>query len=179
MVNINKISIFVIHSQDESYLESLGHFNCINTNRNVFVGLAIESARLIDDLDGIFDYETYKITDYIEIDNIEVLEPIMDYCGINYTIDGILDIILDETLDDTRKLYLESVLYYKSNQEGKKLNNVNINIKHFDDFIHQHSEDILTYVVNQNNEDFSETRVVIETYLTNEEALLKFGKFLM
>jgi hypothetical protein len=86
--------------------------------------------------------------------------------------------MLDENIDIKRKFYLESILYFKSNQKGKRLNNLNLNIKHFDDFCHQFSEDIVSHEILFNNEDFSETRVIIETYLTEEEAKTKFSDFI-
>jgi hypothetical protein len=181
MVNINKLRIFIIESPNIQHLDSLGVFDHYEIGWHLFVGLAVDSPRLREELDGIYDYSSTPLIDFHEIRKLyqNELSPVLEYSGIKYTIDGILDIMLDEQLDDNRRLYLESVLYFKSNQKGKSLNNLNLNIKHFDDFCHQFSEDIVSHEILFNNEDFSESRVIIETYLTEEEAKRKFSNFLI
>ena len=87
--------------------------------------------------------------------------------------------MLDENIDINRKFYLESVLYFKSNQEGKKIRTIQLTIKHFDDFIHQFSEDIISHEILSNNDDFSESIVIIETYLTEEKVKRRFINFLI
>lgn len=181
MININKIRIFVIEYPDIYILDGLELFDVSEIGKDVFIGLAVDSRRLRDELDGLCSYSSYAITDTDQIDKqyANIVEPIITYCGIKHTINGILDIMLDETIDYNRKFYLESVLYFKSNQKGKKLNKLNLFIRHFDDFSYQFSEDIFSYEIISNNDDFSETRVIIETYLTEQEAINKFNDYLI
>jgi len=180
MINVNKIRIFIINIPNIQHLDSLGVFDHYEIGWHLFVGLAVDSPRLREELDGIYDYSSTPLIDYREISEIyeKQLRPVLEYSGIQYSIDGILDTMLDENIDIKRKFYLESILYFKSNQKGKRLNNLNLNIKHFDDFCHQFSEDIVSHEILFNNEDFSETRVIIETYLTEEEAKTKFSDFI-
>ena len=181
MVNINNIRIFVIDNPDIPYLEDLGMFDYFDYGYNVFIGLAVDSVRLRDELDGIWDYSSYVITDTKGIDKQyeHILETVLGYCGIEFGIDGILDMMLDEDVDLNRRFYLESVLYFKSNQKGKKINRIQLTIKHFDDFIHSFSEDVVSHEIISNNDDFSETIVIIETYLSDKEIDSKFSNFLI
>lgn len=181
MVNINKIRIFIIHQLDVPYLDMQKFFDCFNTGHHLFVGLTIDSEKLRNELDGTWDYSSYSITNIDQIDKkyYILITPLIEYCGIEHTINGILDIMLDDKLDDNRRFYLESMLYFKSNQKGKKINTLNLIVKHFDDFSHRFSEDIISYEIISNNKDFSETMVIIETYLTEEEVSKKFNKFLI
>ena len=162
---------------DDDHLELFDY--CIADN-NILIGVAIDSSRLIHYLSvDKVEFDSYQITDDISIykDYIEELQSVIDYCGIKSSIDTILDELFENTCE-TRKLYLESVLYYKTNQEGRVINEFNLNFKHFDDFLHQHSEDIYSYDILSNNEDFSESNVIISTHLTREE-LSKFKRFLI
>jgi len=161
---------------DEHHLEL---FDYCKSDNNILIGIAIDSTKLINEL--LYDkveFDSHQITDEITIykDYLEDLQSVMDYCGIKFSMDGILDELFENTCE-TRKLYLESILYYKLNQEGKVINEFNLIIKHFDDFLHQHSEDIYSYDILSNNEDFSESNVIISTHLTREE-LPKFKRFL-
>ena len=162
---------------DEDYMEL---FDYCETDYNILIGVAIDSKKTINYLsnDGA-EFDSYQITDDISIykDYIKDLQSVIDYCGIKSSIDTILDELFENTCE-TRKLYLESVLYYKTNQEGRLINEFNLNFKHFDDFLHQHSEDIYSYDILSNNEDFSESNVIISTHLTREE-LSKFDEFLI
>lgn len=178
MVNINRLRFFIFENPDVGYLSTLNLFDFYDVGYDVLIGLGVDSTRLRDNLDGILPYSSYPITDSKEIDEkySDILESVVDYCAINYNIDDILDIIIDG-VDDTRKFYLESVLYYKSNQVGKKINKLSLNIKHFDDFYNQHSEDIFSYEILSNNDDFSETKIILETHLTEMEAKTKFSNF--
>jgi hypothetical protein len=181
MVNVNNIRIFVIENPDVPYLEDLGMFDYFDYGHDVFIGLAIDSTRLRDELDGIWDYSSFPINDFGNIgkEHNPILQSVLDYCGIEFGIDGILDMMLDEDVDLNRRFYLESVLYFKSNQKGKKINKIQLTIKHFDDFIHNFSEDVVSHEILTNNEDFSETIVIIETYLSDKEIDSKFSNFLI
>lgn len=180
MINVNKIHIFIIENLNVEYTLDLHLFDYFQFEYGIFSGLAVDSSRLREELD-VYNYSSTVLIDYHKI--IESYEkqltPLLEYCGIVYTIDDILDTILDEKLDDNRRIYLESVLYFKSNQKGKTLNNLNLKIRHFDDFCHQFSEDIVSHEIILNNKDFSETRVIIETYLTEKEANTKFINYLI
>jgi hypothetical protein len=179
MININNIKIFVIENPDIPYLNDLGLFDYFNHDNNLFIGIAIDSTRLRDELDGTFNYTSHSITDTkgIDKDYTSILDSVLEYCGIELDIDNILDIMFD--VDMNRKIYLESILYFKSNQKGKRVNNIQLTIEHFDDFANQFSEDIISHKVLSNNEDFSKTIVIIETHLTEKEATNKFNKFLI
>jgi hypothetical protein len=181
MVNINKIRIFVIENPDVSYLINLGLFDFYDFGQDIFIGLAVDSTRLRDELDGTWCYSSHLINDFNDINKEHgpILQSVLEYCGIEYDINGILDIMLDEKIDINRKFYLESILYFKSNQKGKKTNTIKLTIKHFDDFIHQFSEDIISHEVLSNNYDFSESTVIIKTYLTEEEVKVRFINFLI
>ncbi len=181
MVNVNKIRIFVIENPDVSYLVDLGLFDFYDFGHDVFIGLAVDSTRLRDELDGIWRYSSYPINDFNNIgkEHSPILQSVLEYSGIEYDINGILDIMLDEEVDINRKFYLDSILYFKSNQKGKKTNSIQLTIKHFDDFIHRFSEDIISHEILFNNEDFSETIVIIETHLTEQEVDKKFSNFLI
>ena len=181
MVNINKIRIFVIENPDVSYLINLGLFDFYDFGHDIFIGLAVDSTRLRDELDGIWRYSSHSINDFNNIgkEHKPILQSVLEYSGIEYDINGILDTMLDENIDINRKFYLESVLYFKSNQKGRKTNTIQLTIKHFDDFIHQFSEDIISHEILFNNHDFSESRIIIETYLTEAEVKTRFINFLI
>lgn len=180
MVNINKIRIFVIDNPDVPYLIGLGLFDTYNFGDSVFIGLAIDSTRLRYELDGFWSYTSHSINNFNDVSKEHklIIQPILEYCGIDNDINGILDIMLDENIDINRKFYLESILYFKSNQKGRKKNTIELTIKHFDDFIHHFSEDIINHEILSNNGDFSESIVIIETYLTEEELKVRFINYL-
>ena len=78
-----------------------------------------------------------------------------------------------------RLFYLKTLLYYKSNQEGKELKSYNLKIKHFDDLINQYSEDFIFFDVISNNEDYSESEIYLMTYLTENELKNKFTNYII
>jgi hypothetical protein len=182
MVNINKLKIFVINIEniDTSLLYELFDYGNI-INDELFVGLAIGNPRLTFEISSISDDYVVFIID--SFDNFDVEESIftdiLDYIGYYNSLDETLDLLGDDTVDDVRKFYLKSILYYKNNQKGKDIQKLTINVKHFDDLINQFPEDFISYEILNNNDDFSETFLTIETYLTKEELNDKFKDFLI
>ncbi len=184
MVNVNKIKIIVF---DLAYGDNFISDEVIQcqmfTTEDTLAVLVIDSPQLRYELEYCDEYRVYNLTEYKFTNStygtIDNFIGILEYSGINLDVDGILDIMLDETLDEDRKLILESVLYYKSNQEGKELNTHKIRVKHFDDLIHYFSEDFVSCEVTENNEDFSESEILMESYLTKDEINIKFNEYLI
>lgn len=180
MVNINKIKIFHINF-NESIVPSTELFDKHVIYGFDFIGLSIDSKNLRDKLTAYDNCTSYGLDELYLIDNrlktpIRVIE---EYLGLNHEIDGILDIMLDEKLDIDRRFYLESILYYKSNQFGRPINKFTLNIKHFDDFYNNFSEDIISCDELEHNDDYSKSKIIIETHLTNEELIHRFKKYLI
>lgn len=182
MINIRRVKLFIVEITDceDNNLENLFDYGRF-VNNDVFIGIAVTSPTLLFNLGLITpNYKEYSIDTF---NNFEIKYPLitelLTYIGFNLTTDEILDIMLDENIDINRRFYLESFLYYKSNQEGKKINKIKLKINHFDDFIYRFSEDIFSYDILSNNEDFSETVVTIETHLTEKEIKEKYVNFLI
>lgn len=181
MINIHKIKIIIISNPDIDYLKESSLFDFFSYNPNVFIGLAIDSTKLRDELNEILDYRIYSITEHIS--NLEsyeqVLIDVLDYCGMSLSIDDTLDIMFKDSTSLEQRVYLQSILYFKTNQDGKPSIKLPLKIKHFDDFINEFSEDINNHQIIDNNDDFSESNVIIDTYLTQEEAHSKFSNYLI
>ncbi len=71
------------------------------------------------------------------------------------------------------------MIYYKTHQDGKNINEYNLKVKHFDDLVNDFSEDFYSYKTLAINRDFSETEILLETYLTKEEINKKFKDYLL
>jgi len=175
MVNVNKIKLIVIDLDGRE--PPLELFDVCEFDKNRLVGAIPMYKSTVNSLNG-FEYTLYDITDENPVGHMsESVDFIKEFIGYNMSIDDILDIILDSDID--RRFYLESYLYYKSNQEGKPINKFTIDVNYYDDFIHYLSEDIITDEVIKNNEDFSKSTVKIETYLTKPEIVIKFKDYLL
>lgn len=180
MVNINKILITHINLSDNGYLPPLNLFDYhIFYNLDEFIGVAINSPDTLTHLVNsgplkMYDVEIFTLS---KIPN-EIKDSVLGYLGLNLDVDNILDLIGDSTVDVDRKFYLKSVLYYKTNQEGKNLLKYNLTVKHFDDLVHFCAEDFVNYKIISNNDDFSESEIILETYLTEDELKNKFKEHL-
>ncbi len=181
MTNINKIIVVHINLSYEGFLPSLDFFDYhIFYDTDNFIGVSLDSKSLRYELEGCGLYKTYDLETFkLSTIPIDIKNKMFEYLGLNLTIDDILDLMLDEDLDLDRKFYLESILYYKSNQEGKKLQKYNLRVKHFDDLSMDFPEDFVSYDIVENNEDFSEFRIKLQTYLTEEELNNKFKDYLL
>lgn len=180
MVNINKILITHINLSDNGYLPSLDLFDYyIFYESDEFIGLSLTSLDILNELQDSGPHKTYDLKSFSK-SNVptSIKSLLLDYIGFNFSIDDILDLILEPDIDEDRKFYLKSVLYYKASQEGKELQTYNLKVKHFDDLAHYCAEDFVNYKVISNNEDFSESEIILETYLTEDELKNKFKEYL-
>lgn len=182
MVNIYKVRIFVINIENvnTSLLYEIFDYGNI-VNDELFIGLAISNPRLVFDLSSITDDYKVFIFDSFDYFDVEysIFNDIFDYIGYHASLDEILDLLSDDSVDEIRKFYLKTILYYNYNQKGKDIQKFTINVKHFDDLINTFPEDFISYDILENNDDFSETSLIIETYLTEEEMKDKFKEFII
>lgn len=194
MININKIKIYIAEFTNEQQLIGLDMFDVATIVDTLFVGLSIESQNILDEFT---DFEHWTHYDLLDIDFItdptlsEAVQVIKDYTCVFQDLNEVVDTMLDglefkcplgfhvNRDKYCREIYLKSVIYYKNNQEGKRRNFYKLKIKHFDDFAHQFAEDLISTEVLHNNEDFSETDVLIETYLTDNEINDKFKEYII
>lgn len=194
MININKIKIYVAEFTSENQLVSIDMFDISAVLANYFIGLSIESPNIVDEFTDFERWRTYDLLDIDDIDNPsfnQITEIIKNYTGVHMTLDEVVNLMLDgdEFPYDfgvhvnrdkfCREIYLRSVIYYKTNQLGKKKHKHQIKVKHYDDFHHQFSEDIISTQVLENNDDFSESIILIETYLTINELNGKFREYII
>lgn len=140
--------------------------------------LMLENNRLSEELSY---FESYYLDDFdlIDTDYYLALNEILGYIGLNEDTDGILDLMFKNKGDQNRLFYLKTVLYYKLNQEGKELKSHTLKVKHFDDLVHFCAEDFVNYKIISNNYDFSESEIILETYLTEDEIKNKFTNYIM
>lgn len=178
MTNINKIVLVVINTSLGENIPSLDLFDYhAYISDDMFVGISIDNPSLRHEVKlcgGTF----YNPRIFAALP-LKKITPMLEYIGYTLSIDQILDIMLDEEVDIIRKFYLETVLYYKSNQEGRDLKEYQLKVKHFDDLAMDFPEDFVSYEILTNNEDFSESEIVLETYLTDDELKQKFKKYLL
>lgn len=179
MVNINKIKIIHFNLDLSGYIpfEFIHYYNELN---NFGVALVIDSKELRHELNFCDGHTVYDITNYEKLNKIFDIIDITKFCGISLSIDGILDAMLDdEDVGKLRRSYLDSMLYYKTTQEGKPINNFFLTLKHIDTLLEEHPEDIFDfYIVNQNY-NLTETKVDLRSYLTKEEVKNKFKKYII
>jgi len=194
MININKIKIYVAEFTNEQQLVSIDMFDISTIVSHYFIGLSIESPNIVDEFS---DFERWESYDLLDIDDItdpdfeDIKDIIKDYTGVHMSLDEVVNIVLDgndfvgpsgthvNRDKYCREIYLKSVIYYKNNQIGKKINKYKLRVKHYDDFHHEFSEDIISTDILDNNEDFSESTIIIETYLTNDEINNKFKEYII
>ena len=140
--------------------------------------LMVDSNRLSEELSNFESYYLDEL-DFIDVDYYPALNEILDYIGLNESIDGILDLMVDNKNDQNRLFYLKSVLYYTTSQEGKTINTYNLKVKHFDDLINEFSEDFVFFDVISNNEDYSQSEIFLMTYLNETELKNKFSNYIL
>lgn len=194
MININKIKIYVAEFTNEHQLIGLDMFDVSTIIGNLFVGLSIESQNILDEFTDFEHWTHYNLLDinYITDPTLtEVVQVIKDYTCVFHDLNDVVDTMLDGVEFNSpdgyhvnidkycREIYLRSVIYYKNNQEGKKRNFYKLKVKHFDDFAHEFAEDLISTEVLHNNSDFSESDVLIETYLTDNEINDKFKEYII
>jgi hypothetical protein len=181
MINVKNIIVTHIPLSDDGYLPSLDLFDFhIFYDDDNFIGVTIDSSELRFELEDaglhkIYDIETLAFS---TIPN-EIKNMVLRYLGLNMSIDEILDIMLDEELDAIRSIYLNSIIYYRTNQEGKEIKGYELSVKHFIELRHKFPQDIVSYdILERENENY-ETKVKLETYLTEVELKNKFKEFLV
>ena len=181
MINVKNIIVTHIPLSDDGYLPSLDLFDFhIFYDDDNFIGVTIDSSELRFELEDaglhkIYDIETLAFS---TIPN-EIKNMVLTYLGLNMSIDEILDIMLDEELDAIRSIYLNSIIYYRTNQEGKEIKGYELSVKHFIELRHKFPQDIVSYdILERENENY-ETKVKLETYLTEVELKNKFKEFLV
>ena len=145
---------------------------------DMFMCLMVDSNRLSEELSNFESYYLDEL-DLIDSSYHGALNKMLDFIGLNQDIDGILDLMIDNKENENRLFYLKSVLYYTTTQEGKPINTYNLKVKHFDDFMHQFSEDFVFFDVISNNEDYSESEIYLMTYLTEKELKNKFTNYII
>jgi len=181
MINVKNIIVTHIPLSDDGYLPSLDLFDFhIFYDDDNFIGVSIDSSQLRFELEDAGLHKTYDIETLIfsTIPN-QIKNMILTYLGLNMSIDEILDIMLDEELDVIRSIYLNSVIYYRTNQEGKEVKGYDLSVKHFIELRHKFPQDIVSYdILERENENY-ETKVKLETYLTEKELKNKFKEFLV
>ena len=181
MINVKNIIVTHIPLSDDGYLPSLDLFDFhIFYDDDNFIGVSIDSSQLRFELEDAGLHKTYDIETLIfsTIPN-QIKNMILTYLGLNMSIDEILDIMLDEELDVIRSIYLNSVIYYRTNQEGKEVKGYDLSVKHFIELRHKFPQDIVSYdILERENENY-ETKVKLETHLTEKELKNKFKEFLV
>ena len=181
MTNINRIIIVYINLNDGGYMPSLNLFDYYTFSDDyIFIGVTIDNKSVRIDLE---DCRPFKIFDTIEFSQMSLdttsKNKILSFIGYNLTVDEILDVMNDIGEDSPRLNYLETMIYYKTHQNGKKIKEYNLKVKHFDDLINNFSQDFYSYKKLAINKDFSETEILLETYLTKEEINKKFKDYLL
>ena len=194
LININRVKIYIAEFTNEEQSITIDMFDISTIVSHYFIGLSIGSKNIIDEFS---DFERWKSYDLLDIDDIndpefeDIKNIIKNYTGIHMPLDEVVNILLDcnefvtpigthVNMDKyCREIYLKSVIYYMNNQIGKKINKYKLRVKHYDDFHHQFSEDIISTDILENNYDFSESTIIVETYLTNDEINNKFIDFLI
>lgn len=181
MTNINKIVIVYIDLNSGGYMPLLNLFDYhIFFGEDKFIGIGIDKKSLRVDLEDCSPYQLFNIFSFEETTiHYEIKNEVFQYIGYNMSIDDILDTINNIDSKDIRNHYLETMIYYKTNQVGKKINEYNLRVKHFDDLINYFAEDFYSYKILNNNKDFSESEIVLETYLTEKEIKEKFKDYLL
>lgn len=181
MTNINKILIVYIDLNSGGYMPSLYAFHYhIFFGGDKFIGITINNKSVNLDLEGCEPYKLFNpLTFEFSLVPKDIKNKVLNYIGYNMDLDGILDTMNSIESHDIRNHYLESTLYYKTNQQGKKINKFNLKVKHFDDLINDFSEDFYSYQLVKNNKDFSESEIILETFLTKNEVETKFKKYLL
>ena len=176
MININKIKIYILDNTFINFDLNIDYH--IELSDGMFMCLIIDSNRLSKELSNFKSYYLDEL-DLIDVDYHTALNEILDYIGINESVDGILDLMVDNKNDQNRIFYLKSVLYYITTQKGKTINTYNLKVNHFDDLLNEFSEDFLFFDVISNNEDYSESEFILETYLTEIEITNKFKNYIL
>lgn len=176
MININKIKIYILGNKPIDYDLYIDY--SVELPDGLLMCLMLDNNRLSEELS---DFESYYLDDLdlIDTDYYPALNEILDYIGLNDDTDGILDLMFENKDDQNRLFYLKTVLYYKLNQEGKELKSYTLKVKHFDDLVHQFSEDFIFYDIISNNEDYSESEIYLMTYLTENEIKNKFTNYII
>lgn len=181
MTNINKIIITYIDLNDVGYMPSLELFHYhMFFDMDKFIGVTIDNKVRRIELEESGVHKIFNIIslEYSVIPKY-VKDKVLEYVGYNLSLDDILDVMNEIDSNDIRNYYLETLLYYKTHQEGKKLNEYKLRVKHFDDLINYFNEDFYSYKIMNNNEDFSESEIILETYLTDDELKEKFKDYLL
>lgn len=176
MININRIKIYII--DDEFINVDLPIDYAVELPGDMSMCLMVDSNRLSEELSN---FESYYLDELDLIDSLyhDALTEVLDYIGLNQTVDGILDLMIDHKEDENRLFYLKSVLYYTTSQEGKTINSYNLKVKHFDDLINEFSEDFVFFNVISNNEDYSQSEIFLMTYLSEAELKNKFSNYIL
>jgi hypothetical protein len=176
MININRIKIYII--DDEFINVDLPIDYAVELPGDMSMCLMIDSNRLSEELSN---FESYYLDELDLIDSLyhDALTGILYYIGLNQTVDGILDLMIDHKEDENRLFYLKSVLYYTTSQEGKTINSYNLKVKHFDDLINEFSEDFVFFNVISNNKDYSQSEIFLMTYLSEAELKNKFSNYIL
>jgi len=194
MANIHNIKVFII--EDWITKPDFSLFDVAFAFDDLFIGLAVQNDMILGEINICSDGANYNILDLIDLPNYHMgevfdkcFDVIISFTGIKLEINDILDIMngdLVEKIDDDviefdihdRRIYLESMLYYKSNQDGKEINGFSIRVEGYDEFLSEFEDDIITCVV-ISHEKFIYYNIDIETYLTLEEMNEKFEGFLV
>jgi len=176
MININRIKIYML---DNEFINvDLPIDYTVELPDDMSMCLMVDSNRLSEELSNFESYYLDEL-DFIDVDYYPALNEILDYIGLNESIDGILDLMVDNKNDQNRLFYLKSVLYYTTSQEGKTINTYNLKVKHFDDLINEFSEDFVFFDVISNNEDYSQSEIFLMTYLNETELKNKFSNYIL
>jgi hypothetical protein len=183
MVNINEIKVYVAELTNKNYIPSEDLFEVYNLDPyGNFIGLAIDNNMVRDELRGT-NYVTYGLNELGDIQFVydKHVERIREYVGIDLDTDGILDamIELDDIADPVRELYLKSMLYYKTNQAGKPINEFKLRVKCYADFSNDFSEDLVSADVINTESDTLISEIKIKTHLTEEEIKNKFSNYIV
>lgn len=176
MININRIKIYIL---DNKFINvDLPIDYAVELPDDMLMCLMVDTNRLSEELSNFESYYLDEL-DLIDVDYYPALNEILDYIGLNESIDGILDLMVDNKNDQNRLFYLKSVLYYITSQEGKTINSYNLKVKHFDDLINEFSEDFVFFDIISNNEDYSQSEIFLMTYLSEAELKNKFSNYIL
>tara|TARA_R110001592_G_scaffold274717_3_gene541705 strand:+ start:1889 stop:2434 length:546 start_codon:yes stop_codon:yes gene_type:complete len=181
MTNINRIIIVYINLNDGGYMPSLDLFDYYTFSDDyIFIGVTIDNKSFRMDIEDCRPFKILDTPEFSEMSlNNKTKNKILNFIGFNISVDEILDTMNNIDHDSPRLNYLETMIYYKTHQDGKNINEYNLKVKHFDDLINNFSQDFYSYKTLAINKDFSETEILLETYLTKEEINKKFKDYLL
>jgi len=189
--NIHNINIYIIEFKDGDTEPNLDYFDLYLMEDGYFFGLAKTFPYVVNEMSKYSNLEVYNLLELDKIDYkyVDMVNLVKDYVGIDKSMDELSNILIDElksgdcdnmSKEDIRRSdYIDSIIYYMTNQKGKPISMVDIRVKMVDDLFHYFSEDIISYESIKNGLDFDDCTIKIKTYLSEEEIKEKFKEYII